>query len=257
MMIDDRSVQRALQARGYYAGAIDGDIGDKSIAGMRLFTAAAQQGRPTWDLRQLRIATEQKMMADVGIKVTIDGATGPLTQIALEKWQDYITFTRPALPDAALTHQPDTFPRQRDAAAFYGAPGQNLAKITPAYQVFYAGQPIKTITINSRCADSAVAILSDVKARYGEARIKELQLDDFGGCFNNRPMRNGTQLSMHAFACAWDWDADRNPLRATSATAQFARAEYKDWIDIHYAHGWISLGRERNFDWMHFQAARL
>jgi hypothetical protein len=61
---------------------------------------------------------------------------------------------------------------------------------------------------------------------YGIEKIKALQLDDFGGCFNYRKMRGGTQLSLHLWVLI-DLDPDRNLLKETSKTARFARPEYK------------------------------
>lgn len=39
--------------------------------------------------------------------------------------------------------------------------------------------------------------------------------------------------------------------------ASFARPEYEPFWAIVEEEGLVSLGRTRDFDWMHFQAARL
>jgi len=105
-------------------------------------------------------------------------------------------------------------------------------------------------------AQNFLAVFNDILREYGHAKITELGIDRFGGCFNYRKMRGGSQWSKHSWGIAIDLDPARNLLKETSRTARFARAEYKPMIDIFYKHGFLSLGREKNFDWMHFEIAK-
>jgi len=102
-------------------------------------------------------------------------------------------------------------------------------------------------------ADKFLAVFNEIHRVYGYNKIKELGIDLFGGCFNFRKMRGGDDWSTHSWAVAIDLDPARNKLKETSRTARFARPEYKPMIDIFYKHGFISLGVEKNYDWMHFE----
>jgi hypothetical protein len=46
---------------------------------------------------------------------------------------------------------------------------------------------------------------------------------------------------------------EQNQLRWGKDRAVFAKPEYDKFWEIVEKHGGVSLGRERNYDWMHFQ----
>lgn len=131
-----------------------------------------------------------------------------------------------------------------------------LVTIDLPYAMRIAWDTDKTIR-KMRChrmiAENLKSVFSDILKEYGEEKIKELGIDLFGGCFNYRKKRNGNSMSMHSWGIAVDLDPARNGLKSNKKTAQFAKPEYKKMIDIFYKHGFISLGVERDMDWMHFE----
>ena len=145
--------------------------------------------------------------------------------------------------------------------AKYGQPGDNdnFVKLILPYPMRIAWDTntiVNTITCHKLVKDQLQAIFSEILSVYGLPKIQSLGIDLFGGCLNFRKMRGGSEWSVHSWACAIDLDPARNGLKATSKTAQFAKPEYKPLIDIFYKHGWFSLGLEKNYDWMHFQAIK-
>jgi hypothetical protein len=116
------------------------------------------------------------------------------------------------------------------------------------------------VTVNKiRChrleAINVTAIFTDILKEYGIERIQALGIDLFGGCFNFRQQRGGTDWSKHSWGTAIDLDPARNQLKWSKAKAMFAKPAYAPMIDIFVRYGWVSLGREKDHDWMHFEAA--
>ena len=112
---------------------------------------------------------------------------------------------------------------------------------------------VKTIRCHKLVAQKLLDIFDDILRYYGHDKIRELGIDLYGGCFNFRKMRGGSDWSRHSWGVAIDLDPKRNQLKETKKTARFARPEYKPMIEIFYKHGFVSLGIEKNYDWMHFE----
>jgi hypothetical protein len=89
---------------------------------------------------------------------------------------------------------------------------------------------------------------------YGRAGLEELGIDIFGGCYNYRKMRGGSKLSLHSWGIAIDLHPEMNQLKWDDTRALFATPDYERMIEIFDEHGFDSLGRLKNYDWMHFQA---
>ena len=146
---------------------------------------------------------------------------------------------------------------QEQLISKYGTPNKEgkgyIVQITLPYPMYYIGKKVTKISCHKLVADKLLAIFNDILKFYGQEEISRLKIDDYGGCFNYRLMRGGTKLSVHSWGCAIDLNPSRNLLKETSKTARFARPEYKPMIDIFYKHGFVSLGREQNRDYMHFE----
>ena len=142
----------------------------------------------------------------------------------------------------------------------YGQPSPTgekyLTTITLPYKMRLAWDThaqVSTINCHKLVADKLTAIFKDILDHYGYEKIVELGIDLYGGCFNFRKMRNGDEWSRHSWGVAIDLDPARNTLKESKRTARFAKPEYKPMIDIFYKHGFVSLGVEKDYDWMHFE----
>lgn len=208
----------------------------------------------------------QLLAQDVGVDPgPIDGLWGPGTQYAfesllhLEETGSLPPLWRDEVPSRANPHG---WPPENEAKLnrFYGQPGTNQITITVPYPHFLSwdrSAKLTRIGCHKKVGPSIQRVLEKVRAHYGPAGIRDLRLDVFGGCFNKRRKRGGSSWSMHAWGIALDYDPDNNQLKWGRDRATFARPAYDKWWQCWEEEGWASLGRLRNFDWMHVQAARL
>jgi hypothetical protein len=114
-----------------------------------------------------------------------------------------------------------------------------------------------TIVHKMRChklvADKFLSVFNELIRVYGYAKIKELGIDLFGGCFNFRKMRAADDWSTHSWAIAIDLDPARNAMNTKVAKSQFSKPEYKQMISIFKKHGFEWGGDLWGKDCMHFQ----
>lgn len=253
--------QLYLQSKGFYTGKIDGIEGANTQRATRnMLDSIRSSVDPsvisTASYIIKRSAVNQFRFKELGFYTgAIDGRLGPSTQYAIERYQNWARDN-----DSSTLITDNEWPTYSNIESFYGAPGTNHVTVMLPYPMKLAWDTKVQITktvINTKCADSFVRVLENVLKVYGIEEIKKLRLDYFGGTYNNRPMRGGTRLSTHAYAAAIDFDPERNALRADSKTASMAKPAYNKWWECWEAEGWVSLGRTKNYDWMHVQAVRL
>jgi hypothetical protein len=147
---------------------------------------------------------------------------------------------------------------------YYGEPGNesNLVFLDIPYPLKLAWnttQEVNRIRCHKKIKDDVYKALHLVFIEYNE-RIDRLKLNVFGGCFNKRPKvgsnsDNEIDWSTHAWGIALDFDPIHNKNECDSKKALFAQPEYDRWFEIWRSVGFYSLGKEKNRDWMHLQAA--
>jgi hypothetical protein len=162
-----------------------------------------------------------------------------------------------------------SWPRQSDRkamAAMFGNPDANndgapdpawvrdhLTTIVPPYALFYAGKPVRAITLNKAIAAPVTRALTIVAHRFPDPKQRAvLGIDQFDGCYNFRPKRGAGSLSMHAYAAALDFSARRNPFHARRSDLPegFVTAFTDEGAE--WGNNWSPKSR----DPMHFQFAR-
>ena len=256
-------IQEQLNARNLNAGPADGIAGKKTYAALAKVDAIPAD----WIKKRKLIGFIQLLCKENGIDSgKKDGYWGPQTEYAYELLQEKLETGRtpaPWRPEQLSQANPNAWPiqtPQKEIINFYGEPGRHQTYLHVPYPhklAWDTSTTIKRFQCHEKVHDSLLRVLKRVNSHYGQQEIERLRLDLFGGCFNKRKMRGGTRWSMHSWGIALDYDPSHNKLKWGRDKAGFAHTDYDTWWRLWEEEGWVSLGRTRNFDWMHVQAAKL
>ena len=264
-----RLLQQCLEVDGCEPGGVDGVLGVHTYiaTGLALVKRAATLPADwrEWSNNRLTVACLQLFCREKKIEVgEVDGLWGPQTEYAVDALAYFMEHNGPPplwrdqRPNSANPHGwPDR--AEADLIAFYGAPGSNQTTIVLPYPLRISwdrGKIVHSFSCHQLVRNSLATVLNHVLEHYGSEQIRNLGLDLWGGCLNVRPERGGSQWSTHSWGIAIDFDPDRNQLKWCRDRAAFARPEYDAWWQCWEEEGWTSLGRSKNYDWMHVQAAR-
>jgi len=254
-------IQTELNKRGFHVGAVDGIAGSKTEKALNAIDGVSMH----WPKKRKIIAFIQIMCRDNGIEVgAIDGYWGPQTDFAYNSLKYLIQSGKLPSPwrdkDNIVIANPNNWPVERHSEQFYGHVGENQTRIQLPYPHRLAWDLRKTVHsffCHEKVHDSLHRVLTRVLDQYGIDEIKRLRLDLWGGCLNVRKKRGGSSYSMHSWGIALDYDPGHNHLRWGADRASFAKPEYDKWWGYWEDEGWVSLGRAKNYDWMHVQAVKV
>jgi len=287
--MDVRDVQSRLAAARLYDGQVDGDPGNLTKAAVKAFLLQqAVEGFDSWGFARRLVAAQQLLCRIDGIEVgKVDGIAGTQTRYAfeiydgrkanggrpaaaIEAWRDDAAAPQ-AVPSRDLAPVTSSqisapssrpvWPKQSGMDAFYGPKGTGQVVMTTPYPMRLAwdlGSKVTRFSCHGLVRESLERLFARTRDHYGPAEIQRLRLDLFGGCLNVRKMRgSSTAWSIHSWGCAVDIDPEHNGLKMHRAQASLDNPEYDPFWRFVYDEGAIGLGRERDYDWMHFQFARL
>lgn len=236
-------VQMRLTSHGFPTGLIDGEAGPITTKAIQAFERRhGLPGDGTADERVVRALRLPPLVTPSDVYTIPDRDV------------DELPLAQPAITPK------NVWPTQSSVQAYYGKPGESQTTVEIPFDMFLAwrrSQRIKRMTVHRLVAESVSRALAGTAQRYTALERRSLGLDMFGGSLNVRPMRGGTRMSMHSWGIAIDFDPERNQLKWGAPKARLSHPDAIAFWQEWEKEGWVSLGRARNFDWMHVQAARL
>jgi hypothetical protein len=159
------------------------------------------------------------------------------------------------------------WPTQANASAFYGNPNgahgladpawikKNLILVPVPYRMVVSWTPDRVMThilFHRKCADALQRVLNGILAHFGsQAAIDASRMNMYSGAYMYRLKRGQHSLSMHAYGCAIDLDAEHNAFGSHAWTMPASVVALFD------AEGATWGGRWGYPDAMHFQFANV
>lgn len=235
-MTFEQWLKSRLTAHGYAVGPIDGNIDASTRAAMRSF----------------------QRMRGLPLTARADSATVEALRRSASNGPGQAD--RPASPAAGRPSPAGPWPQQNDVERFFGKVGTSQGRLALPFPMKLAWDKrrvVTSITLHTKVIDSAGRAFAEIAASYSDRERRDLGLDLFGGSLNVRRMRGGSRYSMHSWGIAIDFDPKRNQLSWNAPKARLSHPDAVPFWQAWERENWVSLGRERNFDWMHVQAARL
>lgn len=148
----------------------------------------------------------------------------------------------------------------RSGNSVFGKAGteSDMVFVKPPYTIYYDGKPYSHgVKVHKLVAPSLEKIFKEIYDTYGPEKIHELHMDVYAGAYYVKKVTGGSLPSIHSWGCAIDWWPEANALKTKAPNAGFSKDVYKKWWEIWEKHGWVSLGRTCNYDWMHVQVGKL
>ena len=242
----------------------DGIIGSKTLAALATALGTKVSSYKTTTIKNIQKAVGTTADGIIGSKTLnaiiskLSGTTvkkptvDPLVQKYIDKPIKYtdINYKASLVKQSVLRKGTSAFGKAGNEGVLVNVP------VPENYPLKYDGKRVKTIRIHKLVADRLAAALQDIINHYGEDIEKVAPgACVYDGSYNFRKTTGTSSYSIHSWGLALDFDASKNTMKMSAPKARLSQDIYKPFFDILEYHGFMSLGRHGNFDWMHIQAA--